>query len=147
MTSATYQCTIPTDEENLHFFWYLPTPVKQQQRPGEDKSSSQTALNFPRTVLRNPWRKDGSDVTSIYGDVDGSLFSGLVNYAIFEALENHLVHISGSLPACGRVVLLMLETPVFTDRKNIDSTFREEPPKMAAFHGNRDSSCSIDDPG
>ena len=86
-------------------------------------------------------------MTSIYEAVDGSHFSGLVNYAIFEALENYLVHVSGPLPACGRILLSMLDTPVFTDPENINSAFRDEPPKMAAFHGNRDSSCNTGDQG
>ncbi len=86
-------------------------------------------------------------MTSIYEAVDGSHFFGFVNYAIFEAPENCLVHVSGLLPACGRILLSMLDTPVFTDQENINSTFREEPPKTATFHGNRDSSCNIDDQG
>ncbi len=113
---------------------YLPTSIIRQRRPGDDKSPSQTALNFPRAMPRNPWRKGGSDVTSIYEAVDGSHFSGLVNYTIFEAPENYLVHVSGPLSACGRILLSMLDTPVFTDQENINSTFR-------------DSSCSVDDPG
>ncbi len=96
---------------------------------------------------KNPWRKGGSDVTSIYEAVDGSHFFGLVNYTIFEAPENSLAHVSGLLPACGRILLSTLDTSAFTDPENINSTFREEPPKMAAFHRNCDSSCNIDDPG
>ena len=49
-------------------------------------------------------------------------------------------------PACGRILPSFFDTPVFTAHENISSTFREEAPKQATFHGNRDSSCNIDDP-
>ena len=115
---------------------HLPTPVKQQRKPGDDKSSSQTALNFLRTVPRNPWRKKGCDITLNNEAVDGSHIFGLVIYTIFGALENHLIHVSGPLSVCGSNLLAILNRPVFTDQENVSSTFREEPPKMATFHGN-----------
>ncbi len=95
---------------------------------------------------KNPWKKGGDDITSIYKAVGGSHFFGLVNYSTFEAPENYLVHVSGLLPAYERILLSMLDEPVFTDQENINSAFREEAPKMAAFHANRDSSCNVADP-
>ena len=78
--------------------------------------------------------------------VDGSHFFGLVNYAIFGARENQLIPISRSLSACGKNLLSKLDASAFTDQENINSTLREEPPKMVTFHGNGDSPYNIDDP-
>ena len=58
---------------------------------------------------------------------------GLVNCTIFGAPENHRVYVSGPLPACGRIRPSILDTPDFTDQENINSTFREEPPKWLLF--------------
>ena len=75
----------------------------------------------------------------------GPIFS--VNYTIFGAPEHHLSQGSGPLSACGGILPSILDTPTFTDQENINSAFGEEPPKMATFHGDRDSSCNLDDPG
>ena len=126
---------------------HLPTPVKQQRRPGDDKRSDQTALNFQRTVPRNPWRKGGSDIALNSEAIDWSDFFSLVNYTIFGAPENHLIHVSGPFSVCERNSPSILNMPAFTDQENINSTFRQKPPKMATFHGNCHSWCNIDDPG
>ena len=43
-------------------------------------------------------------------------------------------------------LLSMLDTPVLTACGNMDSTFREEPPKTVTFCENLGHSCNIDDP-
>ncbi len=86
-------------------------------------------------------------MTSIYGAVDGSHLFDLVNYAIFEAPESCLVHVSDLSPARGRILPSMVNTPVFTDHEDINSTFREEPPKIVTFYDNFGRSCSKGDPG
>ena len=46
----------------------------------------------------------------------------------------------------GKSLLPMLDTAVFTDCENMDSTLREEPPKTVIFHEKLGRSCNIDDP-
>ncbi len=128
-------------------FQHLPTAVKRQRRPGDDKNPSQTALNIPRSMPRNPWRREGSDVRPKYEAVDRSYPFDLVNYTIFGAPDEHLIYVSWSLAMCRRNLLFVLDTLVFTDWRKTNSTFREEPPKMVTFHENWDSPCNIDDPG
>ena len=77
----------------------------------------------------------------------GPIFSVSSTTRSFGAQENHLIHVCTHSWACGKNLLSILDTPDFTDRENMNSTFREEPIKMATFHGNWDSSCNIDDPG
>ena len=47
----------------------------------------------------------------------------------------------------GKNSLLILDTPVFTDCKNMDSTLREEPPKTVTFYENVGRSCNKDHSG
>ena len=70
---------------------------------------------------------------------DTSLLRGLLlaifaNYTIFGAPEGHLTHVSRPTAMCGRKLLPILDTLVFTDHRKTNPTFREEPSKMVTFH-------------
>ncbi len=82
---------------------------------------------------RNPWKKGGSNITTSCEAVGESHFFGLVSYTIFGASEEHFIHAS-RLPAMSeRNSSFIVDTLAFTDRKNTNSTSREEPPKMSFF--------------
>ncbi len=80
------------------------------------------------------------------GVIEGSHFSGFINYVTFGALGGYPIHVSESSSMSGKSLLSMLDMPVFTACENMDSTLREEPPKTVTFYENLGRLCSIDDP-
>ncbi len=62
------------------------------------------------------------------------LLAIFANYAIFEASGELLTHVSRPVTMCESNLLSTLDTLVFTDHKNTNPTFREEPAKMVIFH-------------
>ena len=71
----------------------------------------------------------------------------LATDTMFGPSEKGFTYISRPHPMCGRRFPFILDTPVYTDQRNMDSTFREKLPKMVTFHENWDSPFKIDDPG
>ena len=145
MAPTTGSCITPPDEENLQSSC-LPLTVKLQRSARGAKVLSQSAV---RILSRVPGSQQGlreGPRTSRYDTFDGVPFCNSANYVVFGSSKKCSTHIPRPHPTTGRSLLSILDMPVFTDQRNTNSTFREEPPKMVIFHENWDSPCNIDDP-
>ncbi len=114
-------------------------PRRSQSLQSKCHSNSNISMgDFTEVKKRHP--------TSRSGSIERSHFSESVNYNNFGALGGYPIHICKSILMYQKSLPSMLDAPVFTACKNMDSTLREEPPKTVTFYENLGRSCSINDP-
>ena len=133
--------------ENIHFGRVLATFAIFQ--PLWSHSEAPEVRKFPVPI---PQRGTGNFTevkkkypTPLSGSVEGSHFFGPVNYMTCGVLVAYSICVCESTSMSGKNLLLMLDTPIFTECENINSTLREEPPKTETFYENLGRSCNLDD--